>query len=406
MKEALKRTTRRRLASHISRLSPVSVLRLIDLDMSVPEPTAPELTGPSISDSDVALTQVAGSAYSFLSGNLAGTFGAFMVYPIDALPVFPVHASRHEIVPNSREATLDYPGSKFPGRWSYVTVMLVDVDRLVKTRMQNQRGAGLRRRLLLDQDCCLPATTLTTFKFSTIPKPSFTETGGCTPSGSGTTTRKEAEGEEAGSDAEQEENKEKNAATLFFETGIVKAEIAETAAIQRDIPLHLAASRRRNKDVMEAIVKRMAKARLDFDTAKKYSDAAIVVRVVGSDIMDMRVLSTLRNATSDAFYMINDHPGILPGGLSPPNSEIPSPAKTSTLNSPRKRIPDKRFPVKVNIAPSPEEPMAQHRDITLEDAMVENKNFAQAVKIFEEEDAIKENADNEGNVGLMLDTAI
>jgi structure-specific recognition protein 1 len=42
----------------------------------------------------------------------------------------------------------------------------------------------------------------------------------------GTSSRKETEGEEAGSDAEQEE---KNAATLFYETLIDKAEIGETA---------------------------------------------------------------------------------------------------------------------------------------------------------------------------------
>ena len=39
-------------------------------------------------------------------------------------------------------------------------------------------------------------------------------------------TRKETEGEDAGSDAEQEE---KNAATLFYETLIDKAEIGEVA---------------------------------------------------------------------------------------------------------------------------------------------------------------------------------
>lgn len=41
----------------------------------------------------------------------------------------------------------------------------------------------------------------------------------------GTTTRKETEGEEAGSGAEEE----KNAATLFYETLMDKAEIGETA---------------------------------------------------------------------------------------------------------------------------------------------------------------------------------
>ena len=42
----------------------------------------------------------------------------------------------------------------------------------------------------------------------------------------GTTTRKEAEGGEAGSDADEEE---KNAVTLFYDTLIEKAEIGETA---------------------------------------------------------------------------------------------------------------------------------------------------------------------------------
>jgi len=43
----------------------------------------------------------------------------------------------------------------------------------------------------------------------------------------GTTTRKEAEGGEAGSDGEAGE--EKNAVTLFYDTLIEKAEIGETA---------------------------------------------------------------------------------------------------------------------------------------------------------------------------------
>lgn len=42
----------------------------------------------------------------------------------------------------------------------------------------------------------------------------------------GTTTRKEAEGEDAGSDADEEE---KNAVTLFYDTLIEKADIGETA---------------------------------------------------------------------------------------------------------------------------------------------------------------------------------
>ncbi|KAI3319520.1 hypothetical protein HD806DRAFT_548086 [Xylariaceae sp. AK1471] len=45
--------------------------------------------------------------------------------------------------------------------------------------------------------------------------------------------------------------------------------------------------------------------------AKKHSETAVfvVVRVVGTDIMDMRVFSTLRDATSDALHtMVNEHP--------------------------------------------------------------------------------------------------
>lgn len=42
----------------------------------------------------------------------------------------------------------------------------------------------------------------------------------------GTTTRKEAEGDDANSDADEEE---KNAVTLFYDTLIEKAEIGETA---------------------------------------------------------------------------------------------------------------------------------------------------------------------------------
>ncbi|KAI3325953.1 hypothetical protein HD806DRAFT_488719 [Xylariaceae sp. AK1471] len=98
------------------------------------------------------------------------------------------------------------------------------------------------------------------------------------------------------------------------------------------------------------------------------------------------------------------HSRVLSGGLSPLkilaplNGETRSLEKSSTLTSPRKWIPDKRFPVKVNTTPSPENPIVQHRDVTLEDAMVENKDLAQAVKIFEDEDTVMENSDEIGNV--------
>ncbi|KAI1745113.1 hypothetical protein F4680DRAFT_404336 [Xylaria scruposa] len=101
--------------------------------------------------------------------------------------------------------------------------------------------------------------------------------------------------------------------------------------------------------------------------------------------------------------------------------EVRSSEKISTTKSPRKWSPDKRFPVKVNSSPpleklevpkpeaqktdvqEPEiqEPEVQHREITLEDAIAGNKDLAQAIRIFEDEDTIMENVDGEGNDTFM-----
>ncbi|KAI0434469.1 hypothetical protein F5Y09DRAFT_296341 [Xylaria sp. FL1042] len=105
------------------------------------------------------------------------------------------------------------------------------------------------------------------------------------------------------------------------------------------------------------------------------------------------------------------HSRVLSGnGLSPlkilasqdiSNSETRSPDRISPAKSPRKWSPDKRFPVKVNSAVSPEKPTVQHREITLEDALAENTHLAKAIDIFEDEDTMMENADDEGNDTFM-----
>ncbi|KAI0965471.1 hypothetical protein F4678DRAFT_452697 [Xylaria arbuscula] len=106
------------------------------------------------------------------------------------------------------------------------------------------------------------------------------------------------------------------------------------------------------------------------------------------------------------------HSRVLSGnGLSPlkilaskdvPDNDMRSPDRISRAKSPRKWSPDKRFPVKVNSAVSPEKSNVQHREITLEDAMAENKHLTQAINIFEdEEDTMMENADDEGNDTFM-----
>ncbi|KAI1355072.1 hypothetical protein F5Y01DRAFT_270758 [Xylaria sp. FL0043] len=105
------------------------------------------------------------------------------------------------------------------------------------------------------------------------------------------------------------------------------------------------------------------------------------------------------------------HSRVLSGnGLSPlkilasqdtSNNETRSPDRTSPTKSPRKWSPDKRFPVKVNSGASPEKPTIQHREITLEDALAENKHLAKAIDIFEDEDTMMEHAGGEGNDTFM-----
>ncbi|KAI0390125.1 hypothetical protein F5Y17DRAFT_446068 [Xylariaceae sp. FL0594] len=96
------------------------------------------------------------------------------------------------------------------------------------------------------------------------------------------------------------------------------------------------------------------------------------------------------------------HSRVLSGnGLSPLKilsaqaSDIKSPERPSTTRSPKKLSPEKRFPVKVNNNnPTPlQKSTVSHHEITLEDVLEANKDLEPAVKIFEDEDTIMENAD-------------
>ncbi|KAI1084935.1 hypothetical protein F5B20DRAFT_520317 [Whalleya microplaca] len=75
----------------------------------------------------------------------------------------------------------------------------------------------------------------------------------------------------------------------------------------------------------------------------------------------------------------------------------------SPLKSPRKISPEKRFPVKVNNGrtPSPEMPAVQEREITLEEALRQNEGLANAIKVFEDEDTMLENVEEEADVTSM-----
>ncbi|KAJ3463932.1 hypothetical protein MRS44_008718 [Fusarium solani] len=91
----------------------------------------------------------------------------------------------------------------------------------------------------------------------------------------GVTTRKEAEGEDAGSDAGNAEE-EKNAATLFYETLIDKAEIGETAgdtiATFLDV-LHLTPRGRFDIDMYEASFRLRGKTydyKIQYEAIKKF----------------------------------------------------------------------------------------------------------------------------------------
>ncbi|ELQ44479.1 FACT complex subunit pob-3 [Pyricularia oryzae Y34] len=89
----------------------------------------------------------------------------------------------------------------------------------------------------------------------------------------GTTTRKEAEGEDAGSDADEEE---KNAVTLFYDTLIEKADIGETAgdtiATFLDV-LHLTPRGRFDIDMYDSSFRLRGKTydyKLQYDSIKKF----------------------------------------------------------------------------------------------------------------------------------------
>ncbi|KAI8633903.1 hypothetical protein F5Y19DRAFT_257228 [Xylariaceae sp. FL1651] len=105
------------------------------------------------------------------------------------------------------------------------------------------------------------------------------------------------------------------------------------------------------------------------------------------------------------------HSRVLSGnGLSPlkilasqelSNTETRSPDKTLTSKNPKKWSPDKRFPIKVNNVASPEKTVVQERDVTLQDALKENTHLVNAIKIFEDENTMIENIDDEGDVTCM-----
>ncbi|KXJ87650.1 hypothetical protein Micbo1qcDRAFT_167197 [Microdochium bolleyi] len=94
----------------------------------------------------------------------------------------------------------------------------------------------------------------------------------------------------------------------------------------------------------------------------------------GAELSPLKILSSRdENARSD--------------GRSPERS-------LSGQRSPRKASPEKRFPVRVNqpeLSPTPPaepEPVVVEQDITLEEALEQNKDLAKAIKIFEDEDSV------------------
>ncbi|KAI0164557.1 hypothetical protein GGR52DRAFT_130137 [Hypoxylon sp. FL1284] len=89
------------------------------------------------------------------------------------------------------------------------------------------------------------------------------------------------------------------------------------------------------------------------------------------------------------------------------NAETQQPQKhPSTIKSPRKVFPEKRFPVRVNNTPSPsptaQSPLVQEQHISLEEALRHNEGLANAIKIFEDEDTMLENGqDGEADMTAM-----
>ncbi|KAI0143099.1 hypothetical protein GGR57DRAFT_484566 [Xylariaceae sp. FL1272] len=74
----------------------------------------------------------------------------------------------------------------------------------------------------------------------------------------------------------------------------------------------------------------------------------------------------------------------------------PSPTK-----SPRKWATEKRFPVKVHNTISPEKPVVTKRDMSIEDAVKENKDLAKAIRIFEDEDTMLNAGEAAGDISRM-----
>ncbi|KAI1136212.1 hypothetical protein F5Y05DRAFT_415395 [Hypoxylon sp. FL0543] len=86
------------------------------------------------------------------------------------------------------------------------------------------------------------------------------------------------------------------------------------------------------------------------------------------------------------------------------DSESRTPRRQPSLaKSPRKVAPEKRFPIRVNSSPSPTpetpKPLVQEQSLTIDEAIRQHDGLAHAIKIFEDEDTITENSeDNEGDI--------
>lgn len=90
--------------------------------------------------------------------------------------------------------------------------------------------------------------------------------------------------------------------------------------------------------------------------------------------------------------------------------ETRSPDRTPSggLRSPRKTGTEKRFPVRVNppeLSPTPvvePEPVVVEKEITLEEAMKQNKDLAKAIRIFEDEDSVMhDTADDDHDISSV-----
>ncbi|KAI1262716.1 hypothetical protein F5Y18DRAFT_397088 [Xylariaceae sp. FL1019] len=73
----------------------------------------------------------------------------------------------------------------------------------------------------------------------------------------------------------------------------------------------------------------------------------------------------------------------------------------SPTKSPRKWATEKRFPVKVHNGGSPEKLVVTKQDVTIENAVKENKDLAKAIQIFEDEDTTLGVGESAGDISRM-----